>query len=346
MKWTVLVLVVLGIVAAVCATFLVNVLRHEMTRSSDKYANAEVVMAATVLPAMSVVTSEHIFKDKISKQKLPVDYLSDPVQAVGKVLAVPVVTGQVLTRHCFVTEGTGAQLAAVLPHGMRAASVPVSKHSVMGGLLYPGCVVDVLASFKLSSKERSKGQAISTTLLQNIQVLAVQDTSVVSKPDPDKQDTLNKGRITNVNTLTVTLMVDSKQAEALQLAKENGRITLAMRNPLDKRPVDIGATVLSQGRLAKWGSALAPSVFAAQITGVGIGRDGVADPNSAALAGQLNHGLKPTFPSAFSIAESWAERSGQWEVTVIRGRKVTEEVLEISGNNNMQNLVKQEDTVF
>ena len=126
----------------------------------------------------------------------------------------------------------------------------------MEGLLYPGCVVDVLASFKVSSKVKL-GEAVSTTLLTSIQVMAVENQTVASY-DEGKKETQSPN--STRQKLLVTLMVESKQAEALQLAMENGRISLAMRNPNDALEVDKDATLLSEGRLAQLARLLAPNV--------------------------------------------------------------------------------------
>ena len=72
-------------------------------------------------------------------------------------------------------------MAAAIPHGMRAISIMFPNHAITGGLLYPGSIVDILASFRLPSKDRVRGKAISTTLLQGIQVLAVENISILMK---------------------------------------------------------------------------------------------------------------------------------------------------------------------
>jgi hypothetical protein len=153
--------------------------------------------------------------------------------------------------------------------------------------------------------------------------LAVQDTSIVSEPDAGQESKRPETRARD--QLVVTLMVDTRQAEALQLAMENGSISLAMRNPLDKRPVDMDATILSEGRLARLGSILPPSVVAARLQD---------DPNAQGLGEMLDMvGVTPGegsegagLPSGF--LSDYRRRSPQWRVTVIRGREVEEEVLE------------------
>jgi pilus assembly protein CpaB len=261
MRWAIVVLIILGILAAFSASLLVKALRSENEMGGKGETNA--VIAAKSLPAMSQITSQNITIKKVPRKGLFDNYFSEPVQVVGKVLAVPVIEGQVISKSFLIGEGTGAQLAAVLQPGMRAVSVPVSANSVMGGLLYPGCLVDVIATFKLRYQDE-RGQAISTTLLHGVQVLAIQDESIVSKIDLSSRSA-SRG---SEGQVTVTLMVDTRQAEALQLAMDSGKISLSMRNPLDQKTVDTEGMVLSQGRLA---SVTDPDAKSAERLGGGRG---------------------------------------------------------------------------
>lgn len=328
MKWGIIVLLILGLVAAGSAAILVSALRQGASASADKNlpSGVEVMMARTSLPAMTVITLDDVIKEKVSKDNLPKGRLSTPARVIGRVLAIPVVEGQVLTESCFVTEGTGAQLAAALPHGMRAVTVTLSSNSIPDELLlYPGCVVDVLVSFRLTSTERDRGQAISTTMLRGIQVLAVAGDSVVSIPD-DEAKSGTRARRTSRGA-TVTLMVDPKQAEALQLAADNGSIALAIRNPLDKNQVDMEATVLSQGRLASLGSVLTPAVFAAaqkERDSLAEKPSSTGDSQEKAKGDSANLAQQPK-----SGEESQNRRYPSWGITVIRGRETKVEELPI-----------------
>lgn len=318
MKWAIVVLIALGLVAAICAAALVFFLRAD---STGKETPTEIIVAAKSLPAMSVITSACISQDKVAKEKLPEGYLSAPVQAIGKVLSMPVVEGQVLTQSCFIAEGTGPHLAAALPYGMRAFGITLASYSITGGLLYPGCLVDVLVTFKLPSNDRDSGQAISTSLLTGVEVLAVESATVASK---SKRDADAPGVRTEGRRLAVTLMVDPRQAEALQLAMENGSISLSVRNPLDKKPVDTDVTVLNQSRLAALGLTMGPTVSrwegynTAAETAFAEGSD---SPQTAfeTASGDLQRGL-----------------SQQWNVTVIRGQEVTNQSVKIQAGETVQ----------
>lgn len=321
MKWSVAVLVTLGLLAGLSAAILVKFMRSGDSGIDGLSPETEIVMMSKDMPAMSILKTSDVTVKAVKADMLPAGYLSDAVQAVGRILAVPVVEGQVLTESCFVENGTSAQVAASLPVGMRAVSLSLSSTSINGGLLYPGCVVDVLASFRLASSER--GQALSTTLLRGINVLAVQGTTVVSQKEEEDNKTASR---TAQGHLTVTLMVDPKQAEALQLATDHGQISLSLRNPLDKSPVDTEATVLSQGRLAQLGSAMTAAVLA---------DEDKTDANEITTANYLAETDTQTETDTQHISgkrnydEISAKGKLSWPVTVIRGTQIQQEDLDM-----------------
>ena len=333
MKWAIVVLIVLGLLAALSAILLVNALRTEKDTLGGK-GEVTAVVAKMTLPSMSWITSQHIEVKEVPRKGLAVDYFSDPVQVVGKVLAVPIIKDQVLTRSNLITEGSGAQLATALPQGMRAVSIPISKHSVMGGLLYPGCLVDVIATFRLRRTREAKGEALSTTLLRGIQVLAVQNETIFTKADQDQP----KAKVRQSSRdLTVTLMVDSRQAEALQLAMNNGKVTLAMRNPLDQHDVESDAMVLSQGRLAKLGQILGSSVSTTNGRMPEFNEEGelvLTDSNDPNQPQQRISTGVTTESQRLERFFGGMGRSPQWQVTVIRGKDVKEEILEMGESDS------------
>ena len=303
MKWTAVLLVVFGILAAFFAAMLVGAMRLRTGASSG--SDNSIVVVEEDLPAMTVLTSGYVTKrDAGSKKNLPKEYINNLEQAIGRVLSVSVVKGQVLTDNCLITSGTAAQLAATIPAGMRAIGVTLSKSSVTGGLLYPGCVVDIIAAFKLSTNNAAKGQAISTTILQGIEVIAVEDDTIVTPSSDNKPGTSDRS---NGMRQTVTLMVDQQQAKTLQLAMEHGSISLAMRNPRDMGTVDFeDAVVLKNGRFREVNAALKSDRSA-------------ADANEK---GQME--------IASAINSDLYQQPSNWQVHIIRGCDVEDKELELS----------------
>jgi pilus assembly protein CpaB len=114
----------------------------------------------------------------------------------------------------------GGGLPPAIPPGLRAVSVRVNEVIGVAGYVLPGTRVDVLATV---SPTGQAGDMTSKVILTNVQVLAA-GTKI--ERDTDK----NKPLAVSV----VTLLVDPEEAERLTLASTEGKIQLALRNPLDK----------------------------------------------------------------------------------------------------------------
>ncbi|MHC4438914.1 MAG: Flp pilus assembly protein CpaB [Planctomycetota bacterium] len=261
MKFSIVILFVLGIIAAACAAVLMGVINFSASTSVDAAVGIDVAMANVPLPAMTPITSEHISVEKVSKNELPKGQLVNATSVIGRVLAVSVYEGQILTESCFVPEGSANHLIAQIPHGMRAFAVYVNSRSMPDkALLSPGCIVDVLVSYRLSSRDSSEGEALSTTMLRGIQVLAVSGELVVTEPIKDEEEQATT-KSKKGGESKVTLLVDTSQAEALQLAQNNGDILLTIRNPNDKNEFDEDPSILNKSKLTPRGADLPPAVL-------------------------------------------------------------------------------------
>ena len=263
--WLLVILGVLGLLAAFAAAILLIAVRgFTQVRQAVPTGEARettVLVAASDLPAAHMLDSGNIAEKKMKPSSAPRGSYSEVSALLGRVLAVPVVEGQALTDRLLVREGTGAHLAGMLPAGMRAVTVTLSEYEGLGDLIYPGCLVDVLASFKLDSRE-AVGEALSTTLLENVQVLAVEDQTVGSGGQSETDEAVAQGpKVRRADRrLMVSLMVTPEQAESLQLALQYGTVSLTMRNPEDRLATDGEPTLLQEGQLAAFAKAMAAVV--------------------------------------------------------------------------------------
>ena len=263
-QWVVASLVVLGLLAAVSAAILVAAM-HFGARAPGPAAGpaeqAAFVVAARPLPAMAIVDTSCVTIKTAPRDQVPKDALPSPDSVFGKVLIAPLVEGQAFTSSCFAAEGTGPQLAGKLPNGMRAVMVPLPEHSSLEGLLYPGSIVDVLASLrrttpsgaqtasltgmdigkmdvnnmdvnKMNFKIQTGIERFSTTFLPGVEVLAVDYQTVFSEEPNASPATGTTARRLHL----VTLMLNQEQAKALQQAMEQGTVSLVLRNPEDRDP--------------------------------------------------------------------------------------------------------------
>lgn len=240
MKLTVIIMIVVGIIAAACAAIFVGVLKTQLfANSPSAIREATVIIAKKPLEAMTVIKAEHLSFQKMPTSERTKKYMTDAAHVIGKVLSVPMETGQAFTGNCFATEGSSFYVASALPAGKRAVSISLTDYSALQGLLYPGSVVDVLATFPSSS---GKNDAISTKLLEGVQILAIEDRTVFSEDSPKASG----ATVAASHKQMVTLMVDTKQAQALQLATTHGTVSLALRNPIDVSRGNTGNTSLKE----------------------------------------------------------------------------------------------------
>jgi pilus assembly protein CpaB len=296
MKWPIVGLIVAGFAAAVCAAVLVAAMKADDRGAGMTTKEGSVVVAKRDLPAMAILTGDDVEQHTLPPSQVPKGSLGDPAQVVGRALAAPLLKGQPFMPNSFASKGTGFQLASVLPDGMRAVNLSLTSHGGMRGLLYPGSLVDVIATFKSAGEGSDGGKYVSMTLLEAVQVLAVEDRTVGSE-DTDAPEGDSSSSIGRLKRQTVTLMVTPEQAEAIQLAEDRGTISLAMRNPMD------GGS--SKG---------APMAFS-ELTDKWIARAPVRT-------------IKPA-ENPF-VAASNTDRTpapAQWETTVIRGTKTERCVL-------------------
>jgi Flp pilus assembly protein CpaB len=216
----------------------------------------------------------------------------------------------------------------MLRPGMLAFQIPLQRRSTAVDLLYPGCIVDVFATFPLTNSD--KGEAVVTPLLQNIQVLAIEDETVVPQeseggsvaPTPRRQPSMS-------GSATVTLEVNSRQAAALQLALERGTLGLAMRNPLDKEWNPMEPMVVKEGQLTAGSEALDPATLAlfGSLQRMLIGGTTTPDANSVAptstVASSDPNAPVPVLPIVAPAPVPGLEpKAPARQVTVIKGSKV------------------------
>jgi pilus assembly protein CpaB len=179
-----------------------------------------VVVAATDLELGAQVRPDDLRVIDWPANSVPEGAFSAPDEIVGRGLVMPVIQNEPILPMKLAGKDAGSGLPVVIPEGMRAMSVRVNDVIGVAGYVLPGTRVDVLAT---ASPSTSQADTTTKLVLANVQVLA-SGTKM-------EQDT-EQGKPMAVNV--VTLLVDPEQAERLTLGSTEGKIQLALRNPLDK----------------------------------------------------------------------------------------------------------------
>lgn len=119
-------------------------------------------------------------------------------------------------------EGGRATLAALLRPDMRAYAVRVSDVTGVAGFVLPGDTVDVLVT---RQPDGEGAQQITDILLQNIRVIAIDQSAKDDSSDP-------------MVGKTATLEVSQTDAQKLALAQQVGSLSLALKKPAEEvRPM-------------------------------------------------------------------------------------------------------------
>lgn len=146
----------------------------------------------------------------------------------GWIVRAPFVGGEPIRREKLVqAEGSG-YMAAILPSGKRAISVSVSPQSGASGFILPNDHVDLVLTSRDRQAEKSTGTETYTsrTILTDVRVLAI-DQNVTEKEG--KKVVIGK---------TATLELTPSEVETVELSRQIGSLSLALRSIADvgKKP--------------------------------------------------------------------------------------------------------------
>lgn len=186
----------------------------------------QVVVAATDLNIGVEIKKDDIRLIDWPENAMPAGAIHDPNEVIGRGIVLPLVQNEPFLPMKLASKEAGAGLPPAIPQGMRAVSVRVNEVIGVAGYVLPGTHVDVVATVSPTSQA---GDMTSKVILTNVLVLAA-GTKI-------EQSENNKPMPVSV----VTMLVTPEEAERLTLASGEGKIQLALRNPLDKEsPVTRG----------------------------------------------------------------------------------------------------------
>ncbi|MCU0245433.1 MAG: Flp pilus assembly protein CpaB [Bryobacter sp.] len=186
-----------------------------------------VYAAAREMPAGTRLGKNDIKAVRIPAKDIPTGSFREPKELLNRALMIPVSMNEPITARKLATLSGIDGVGAIIPAGKRAVAVQITEFSGAALLIQPRSHVDVIVS-----RTGSLSEAVSTVVLQNLEVLSVgRVTDLLQAADP-KTAQANL-QVRPGTQLAVTLLVTPEEASKLELAKNNGRISLALRNPAD-----------------------------------------------------------------------------------------------------------------
>ena len=179
-----------------------------------------VVVANADLSLGAALKKEDLTVVPFPAGKAPEGSFSKPEEILERGLIVSVVKHEPILAAKLAPKEAGSGLPPIIPEGMRAVSVRVNEVIGVAGYVLPGSRVDVIAT---ASPTSNSADTISKVVLANVLTL-----TAGTRIEQDQKD----GK--PVQVTVVTMAVTPEQAERLALASTEGKIQLALRNPLDQ----------------------------------------------------------------------------------------------------------------
>ena len=180
-----------------------------------------VAVAASDLDIGAELTKDNVRIIQWPANAVPANVISDPKDVVGRGLILPMIQNEPFLPMKLASAEAGAGLPPAIPPGLRALSIKVNEVIGVAGYVLPGTRVDVLVT--VSPGQGGAGDMTSKVILTNVQVVAA-GTKIDRETDKNKP----------IAVSVVTLLVTPEESERLTLASTEGKIQLALRNPLDK----------------------------------------------------------------------------------------------------------------
>ena len=217
-----LIVLLVALAAAGVASFAVYRAVQQRPVQQVEVGTVPIVAAAKALPVGTLLASGDL-KVVAWPAKSPLaGGLDKPEAAVGRGLVAPLAENEPVTEAKLAAREAGAGLPPTIPLGMRGIAVKVDEVVGVAGFAVPGTHVDVVVTVRNQDQPRTR------TVVSNLQVLAAgtrydQQEAKDGKPIP---------------TTVVILLATPQDAERITLASTEGRVVLALRNPLDGEPTN------------------------------------------------------------------------------------------------------------
>ena len=243
-------LIALGIALflGLAAVYLANSYLSGTERKAALGGTTKVAVAATPMAFGVDVTPDKVRFVDYPNSSIPQGAFTSAAQLMppGKrrVALLPISVNEPILAGKISAEGQGASIAALLPDGMRAASVAINDVSGVAGFVQPNDSVDVLIT---RSVPGAAGNAqVSDVLLQNVRVIAI---------DQQARNADGTPKIAK----TATLEVNPLDAQKLALAQTVGTLSLVLRKPGEQNNPVVETISMNDLRYNMYGGARYPA---------------------------------------------------------------------------------------
>ena len=230
MKRQTLIALGVAIILGLIAVFLANtyLTGRERQLAASPEGMVRVAVAAMPLDYGADITPDKVHFVDYPTASLPPGFYKSMAELLpmGKrrVALRPIQVNQPLLAADLSGEGQNASIAALLPDGMRAATVRINDVSGVAGFVKPNDTVDVLITRQPIGPTARRGEQVTDVLLQNVRVIAMGQDAVGADGKPS-------------STRTATLEVTPLDAQKLALGQQLGQLSLVLRKPGEEQNI-------------------------------------------------------------------------------------------------------------
>jgi Flp pilus assembly protein CpaB len=262
-RFVILLGVLLAIVAGGVAFYTLNQAQQQAGQSGLK--TVPVVVALSVIPPRQAIKAEDV-----TVRQVPLDptnaagTVSDPSLLVGRITAVTILQGQIITTNMLASSEGGAQFSILGPDETvapdspiwRAVAITVADNMALGGMLTVGQTVDVFITTGIvvpSSSPNGSGSPEATSAAprpsgspeymsdqstkityQNMVILARQATFYIIRAPIDVAEEIEHLQATGAAVFGLALrpIQDGRQVDATNLGQTTNRIIVRYGLPV------------------------------------------------------------------------------------------------------------------
>jgi pilus assembly protein CpaB len=270
-------LIALGValVLGLFAVFFANSYLNRTQQRAYEGGTTKVAVATVPLAYGVDITPDKVHFVDYPNTSIPTGAFTDaamlmPAGKPARVALLPIGINEPILANKITGEGQGASIAALLPAGMRAASVRINDVSGVAGFVQPNDSVDVLITRTLQTT--GAPAQVTDVLLQNVRVIAIDQNAKNSDGTP-------------AVARTATLEVNPIDAQKLALAQEAGSLSLVLRKPGEQNNPVVETVSMNDLRYNMYGGARYPAPAAVGNFGSAIGNSLNASASRIASAG-------------------------------------------------------------
>jgi pilus assembly protein CpaB len=235
-----------AIVLGLVAVFVANSYLNGAQQKAYAAGTTKVAVASAPLSYGTDITPDKIRFVDFPNTSIPPGAFTNAQQLLpaGKkrVALMPIAVNEPILKDKISAEGQGASISALLPEGMRAATVRINDVSGVAGFIQPNDHVDVLITRTLGES----GSQVTDVLLQNIRVMAMGQNAKDANGKP-------------ISARTATLEVNPIDAQKLALGEAAGSLSLVLRKPGDPNDPVVETVSINDLRYNMYGGARYPA---------------------------------------------------------------------------------------